>query len=165
MVLDLKTLTEWLEIEEHRIIELKESILEWSNNPKKLRSILDQQCEYREQTHCYSCRNEAGCLVLNGIGYLHLGEIETAIRELETANLHFRNQDKTWNHIISLVLLGEAYEKNRKDHRALREFEKAHNAVKLFRQIHSTEYLQNAIHLEKILKDRVDTLSDKKTAQ
>jgi hypothetical protein len=163
MVLDLKTLTEWLEFEDRRIDELKKTIIMSWDNPKKLRAITDRQCEYREQTHCYSCRNESGCLVLNGISYLRLGEIETAIKELETANLNFRNQDDTWKHIISLTLIGDAHSKNRKKHRALREFEKALEAIQLFKQMHSTEFtkfIERATLLEKAIQDWIDSLVD-----
>lgn len=160
MVLDPKTLLEWLEFEDHRIDELKKSIIISWDDQKKLRAIVDRQCEYREQTHCYSCRNESGCLVLNGISYLRLGEIKTAIKELETANLNFRNQDDMWKHIISLVLIGDAHSKNRKNHRALREFEKAFEAIRLFTQMHSTEYIERAVLLEQEIKDRLDSLID-----
>lgn len=163
MAIDLKKLLELLEFKDHRIDELKKTIVASWDNPKKLRLITDQQCEFREQTHCYSCSNESDCSVLDGIVYLHLGEIETAIKELETANLHFLNQDETWNHIISLALIGEAHARNKKNHRALRQFEKADDAIELFEQIHSTEYIEDLIYLKKVLKDVIDALSDRET--
>ncbi len=125
-----------------------------------MRLIVDRQCEYREQTHCYSCGNEAGCLILNGIAYLNLGETEAAIKELENANQHFRNEDKTWNHIIGLALMGNAYEMGIKDHRAFREYEKAHDIIeKKYLRLHQKDYLEEAILLEKKLKEKLDELN------
>jgi tetratricopeptide (TPR) repeat protein len=159
--LDLKKLTDLLEITQPEIIvDLKKSIMRSFNNPKAMRSIVDRQCENREQTHCYSCGNEAGCLILNGIAYLSLGETEAAIRELENANQHFRNEDETWNHIIGLALIGNAYEKRKKDHRAFREYKKAHGVIKnIFLRTHQNDYIEKAISLEKALKAKVDELN------
>ena len=149
MALNFKDLTELLEINDPRIIDLRSSIRTTFADAKKLRLIIDRQCENREQTHCYSCGNEAGCLILNGIAYLALEETETAIKQLENANQHFRNKDEAWNHIIGLALIGIAYEKIKKDHQALREYEKALDLIKNnYLRIHANEYIEKAILLE-----------------
>jgi tetratricopeptide (TPR) repeat protein len=157
MPLNLKKLTELLEMNDPKIMGLKNSILESFGNDKKMRGIIDRQCENREQTHCYACSREAGCLILNGIAYLELGEIDTAIKEIENANQHFRGEGESWNQIIGLALLGNAYEENRKDHQALREFEKAYHVItRNYLRIHSKDYIDKAISLEKMLKNQLE---------
>ena len=161
VALDLKILTNLLEITQPEIIvDLKELIMQSFDNPKAMRLIVDRQCENREQTHCYSCGNEAGCLILNGIAHLALGEIKTAIIKLENANQHFRNEDMIWNHIIGLAILGNAYEKRKKDHRAFRIFEKAHHLIKNnYLRIHANDYIDKAQQLENVLKNKIAELS------
>ena len=161
MILDLKTLAEQLEIKDQRMIKLKKLIMISLGNPSKMREIIDSQRECRDQTHCYSCSYESNCLVISGIAYLNLDEIKTAIEYLEEANRQFRIQDDLWNQIVSLALIGEAHEKNKKNYRALLEFEKAYTTIKLFLQIHSTEYPKNAILLEELLKARIGMLLEK----
>jgi tetratricopeptide (TPR) repeat protein len=161
MILDLKTLAEQLEIKDQRMIKLKKLIMTSLDNPPKMRKIIDSQRECQDQTHCYSCNYESDCLVINGIAHLNLDEIKTAIEYLEEANRQFRNQDDIWNQTISLALIGEAHEKNKKNYRALLEFEKAYNTNKLFLQIHSTEYPKNAMLLDEMLKVRIGMLLEK----
>jgi len=160
IALDLKTLIELLEITQPEIIvDLKESITKSFGDPKAMRSIIDRQCEFREQTHC-SCGNEAGCLILNGIAYLALGETEAAIKELENANQHFRIEDEIWNHIIGLVLIGNAYEKSEKKYRASREFEKArHVLTRNYLRVHVNDYMDKAQLLESGLQNKIKELS------
>ena len=161
MVLDLKTLAEQLEIKDQRMIKLKKLIMTSLGNLPKMREIINSQHECRDQTHCYSCSYESDCLVISGIAHLNLDEIKTAIECLEEANRQFRIQNDIWNQTVSLALIGEAYEKNNKNYRALLEFEKAYNTNKLFLQIHSTEYPINAILLEEMLKARIGMLLKK----
>ena len=113
------------------MIKLKKLIMTSLDDPPKMRAIIDRQRECREQTHCYSCGNESDCLVINGIAHLNLDEIKTAIEYLEEANRQFRNQGDIWNQTVSLALIGEAYEKNKKNYRALLEFEKAYNTSQI----------------------------------
>ncbi|MFZ5857132.1 MAG: S24 family peptidase [Chloroflexota bacterium] len=160
MVLNLQLITSWLEIEDGRIVDLKNSIMATFGNPQKMRPLIDRQCENREQTHCLSCESESGCLILNGIVYLELGEIENAIREIESANRHFRNKNETLNQIIGLVLLGQAYEDKRKDHLALREYEQAQNVLGNYRRIHANDYLTKAEALKDILDGKISELSE-----
>ena len=63
--------------------------------------------------------------------------------------------------LISLALIGEAHEKNKKKYRALLGFQKAYNTNKLFLQIYSTEYPENAILLDEMLKARIGMLLKK----
>jgi tetratricopeptide (TPR) repeat protein len=159
MELNIEDLTELLEINDPGIIDLKGSIIKSFGDARKMRLMIDRQCENREQTHCYSCGNEAGCLILNGIIYLALGETEIAIKEVENANQHFCNEDKSWNHIIGLSLLGNAYEESKKDHRAFREYKKAHEILtNNYLRLYANDYIENAILLEKKLQDKLDEL-------
>jgi tetratricopeptide (TPR) repeat protein len=160
IALDLKTLTELLEITQPEIIvDLKESITKSFGDSRAMRSIIDRQCEFREQTHC-SCGNEAGCLILNGIAYLALGESEAAIKELENANQHFRIEDEVWNHIIGLVLIGNAYEKSEKKYRASREFEKAYHVLtRNYLRVHANDYMDKTQLLEGELQNKIKEIS------
>lgn len=153
IALDLKTLTQLLEITQPEIlVDLKNAIIRSCDDPKAMRSIVNQKCEYREQAHCYSCGNEAGCLILHGIAHLDLGETETAIKKFESANQHFRNEGNIWNYIIGLALIGNTYKKSGKEHRALHEYEKAHDLIKNnYLRIHANDYIEKAILLEKAL--------------
>lgn len=159
--LNLKTLTQLLEIIQPEIlVDLKDAIILSLDDPKAMRSIVNQKCEYREQTRCYSCGNEAGCLILNGIAHLDLGETETAIKKLENANQHFRNEGELWNYIIGLALMGHAYKKSGKEHRASHEYEKAYDLIKNnYLRIHANEYIEKALSLEKALKAKLEEMN------
>ena len=167
MTINLRRLTELLDIEDPRTKVLKLSILKTFGNEREMRRIIDWQCENREQTKCYACEREGGCLILNGVVYLALGELDIATKELENANQHLRGRGDVWNQIIGLSLLGNAYELNRKEHQALREFERAQEVlIRNYQRTHSKEYSKDADDLEQMLRDqlkRIDLGKGKKS--
>jgi SOS-response transcriptional repressor LexA len=161
---ELTELTELLEVDaaDSRIIELKKRVIDALGEARKMRPLIDRQCENREQTHCHACNSEAGCLILNGIIYLDLRELESAIRELEKANRHFSNENEILNHIVGLTLLGSTYQENRKDHQALRQFEKAYQTIHdTYLQIHKHDYkrVEDVQPLINHLKEKIQELS------
>lgn len=130
-------------------------------NSKEMRKIIDQQCEYREQTHCYSCNAEISCLIFNGIAYLDLEEHESGIREIEKANIHFRSEDLNWHLIIGLTLIGYAYEQIRKNHRAVREYQRALDTLEEYKRFYDNEYDRtvDVVLLERKLRGIIDELN------
>lgn len=156
MTINLRRLTELLKIKDPRINALRQSILDTFGNTIEMRRIIDWQCENREQTSCFACEREGGCLILNGIVYLKLGEFDKAIKELENANQHLRSKGETWNQVIGLAVLGNAYENKRKEHQALREFESADRIFTgNYLRTHSKEYSAETDELGKLLKDQL----------
>lgn len=143
----------------HKNPKFAENMMRSFGNAEEMHKIIEKQCDYREQTHCYLCGSEAICLIVNGFAYLDLENNESGIRELEKAVLHFRNEDMTWSLIIGLILLGIAHEKIKKNHRALREYEKAHKAIKDYLCFYEKDYIEDAFSLEKMIQGKIDTLS------
>jgi hypothetical protein len=158
MALSLKYLIEQLEIVDPEIIDLRIWVISSLGNPLVMRNILNRQCENRDQTNCYSCEDHGICSVVTGIAHLDLGEINTAIKELEDGNQHFRSKDETWNSIIGLVLLGKAHEKNGNGHQALIEYKKALRLLtESYIRFHANDYaeLDRARFLENELNAQV----------
>jgi hypothetical protein len=141
MAFNLKNLIEQLDVVAPEIIDLRSCVISSLGNAVVMRGILDRQCENRDQTSCYHCEDQGICSVLTGIAHLELGEIHTAIKELENGNQHFRSKDETWNSIIGLVLLGNAYEKSSNSHQAVIEYKKAlHLVTENYIRIHANDY-------------------------
>ena len=158
MVLSLKTLIDQLEIVDPEIISLRSWVASSFGNAEVMRSILNRQCENRDQTKCYACEDEGICLVITGVAHLDLGEINTAIKDLENGNQHFRSKDETWNSIIGLLLLGKAYEKNDNSHQALIEYKRAlHLLTENYIRFHANDY--DALDKARTLKIELNDLA------
>jgi hypothetical protein len=158
MALNLKNLIEQLEIADPEIIDLRTWVISSLGDAEIMRNILNRQCDNRDQTHCYSCEDDGICSVITGIVHLDLGEINTAIKELENGNQHFRSKDETWNSIIGLVLLGKAYEKSGNSHQAVIEYKKALRLLtENYIRVHANDYdeLARARSLERELNAQV----------
>ncbi len=164
---NVKTLTELLDIKGPPfMVDLKQAILQEFDNPKELRKIIDRQCEYREQTHCYACNNEACCLILKGVVRLALEEVDIALKEIESANRNFRTEDETWNQIIGLALIAIAHEKNRKDHLAFRELEKACNLlINGYQPLNEKDYEERVTSLMASMEEWMDRLNPHSTSK
>jgi hypothetical protein len=155
MALNLKNLIEQLQIVDPEIIDLRIRVISALGNALVMRDILDRQCENRDQTNCFSCEEDGICSVVTGVAHLDLDEIDTAIKELENGNQHFRSKDETWNSIVGLTLLGKAHEKYGNSHQALIEYKKAlHLLTESYIRFHINDYdeLDKARPLEKELK-------------
>jgi len=136
-----KYLLEQLDIKDAEMIELRSWVVSSMGNAMVIRGILDRQCENRDQTNCYSCEDEGVCSIITGIAHLDLGETNTAIKQLENGNQHFRSKDETWNSIIGLILLGKAHEKNGNSHQAIIEYKKAFRLLtENYIRVHANDY-------------------------
>jgi tetratricopeptide (TPR) repeat protein len=155
-----KTLTGLLEIKDPALEKLRNTILRSFNNTEEVKDILAQQHENCKQTNCFSCNKEAICLFLNGVLYFRLGENDTAIRELETANQHFRNQDEAWNSIVGRAMFGSVCEASGKHHLALREYQKALDIlINDYIRLRPTEYVEKASIFKNLLQDQIECCS------
>jgi hypothetical protein len=171
MTLNLKVLIQQLEIADPEVVQLRDWVISSMGNERVMRSLLNKQCQNRNETHCYSCEEHGVCSVLTGIIHLDLGEYNTALKELEGGNQHFRRKDETWNSIIGRVMLGKAYEKYGNSHQAVLEYKKAlHLLTENYMRVHANDYdaLARARTLRNDLNSQVTQpfsphLSDKKT--
>lgn len=141
MTLNLKVLIQQLEIADPEIIGLRNWVISSMGNATAMRGILNRQCDNRGQTNCYACEEQGVCSVITGIIHLGLGEYNTAIKEIEDGNQHFRSKDETWNSILGLIMLGKAYEKSDNGHQALLEYKKAlHLLTENYIRVHANDY-------------------------
>jgi SOS-response transcriptional repressor LexA len=160
MTLDIRKLTEQLEISDQGLDDLKKQIVKSFDDGKILRDILSRQLSDQEETHCLSCDNEGDCFILNGIIHLRFKENENAIKELENANWHLRSKNETWNSIIGLVLLGMAREECEKNHLAISEYKKAYEILtNNFLRIHVYDQTEKASQLKIELLEKLKELS------
>jgi phage repressor protein C with HTH and peptisase S24 domain len=160
MTINLKKLTEQLEISNRELNDLKKQIIESFDDENKMCALLNQQCRNQEDVHCLSCDDEGDCFILDGIIYLRINDIENTIKELEHANQHLRGKDEIWNSIIGLVLLGIAFEKCKKNHLALYEYKKAHEKLKNnYLRVHANDYMEEARSLANELQNKINELS------
>jgi hypothetical protein len=141
MTLNLKVLIQQLEMSDPEVVQLKDWVVSSMGNERVMRSLLNRQCQNRDETNCYSCEEQGVCMLLTGIIHLDLGEYNTAIKEIENGNQHFRSKDETWNSILGLVMLGKAHEKNGNGHQALLEYKKAlHLLTENYMRVHVNDY-------------------------
>lgn len=160
MALNLKELTEQLEIEDQDLMDFKNQIVESFGNEQKMWDTLNRQCLNQEDAHCLLCDDEGDCFILNGIIHLALNNPENAIKELENANQQLRSKDETWNCIIGLVLLGIANEKCQRGHLALREYKSAYEMLKgNYLLVHANDYIEKARLLDMELQYKLGQLS------
>jgi hypothetical protein len=156
MTLNFKTLLDQLEIVDPEIIDLRSWVVSSLGNTAVIQGILNRQCENRDQTNCYSCEEEGTCLVITGIAHLDLGEINTAIKNLENGSQQFRSKDETWNSIIGQILLGKAYDKSNNNHQALIEYKKALKLLtENYIRFHANDY--DELAKARLLKSELDT--------
>jgi len=159
MTLNLKELTEMLEVSDLKVNILKSRVLSSFGNSDAINITIEQQCENRKQTNCYACDDEGPCLILRGIMNLYLGMTEKAILEFEKGNAYLRNKDDSWNSIIGLDLLGIAYEISGRRHQALLEYQQAIHIIKVYLQTHANEYtyITKILALKKDLNSRLNS--------
>jgi hypothetical protein len=156
MALALERLTKLLDISDPEIKKLKNQVIKSFGEPIAMRIVLKQRCENRERSKCYSCESEGECSVISGIAHLDLEETEMAIKHLEDASQHFRGESETWNSIISMTLLGLAYEKRGEWRQALPQFQEAlRKLTRNYLRVHANDYPKEAIKLEEDLQAKV----------
>lgn len=141
-----------LEAENSYCQTLKENVVSSLGNQKSLLMILEKQSTNQANADCYSCGQKGFCSAIKSVIYIGLDRFDDAIIELQKANVHFRNNDNSWNCIIGLELLGTVHELNENRHEALIEYQKAlKNLTEIYLRIHVNDY--EIINKTKLLKD------------
>jgi tetratricopeptide (TPR) repeat protein len=165
MMLRLQELTRLLEISDPKAIEIRRQLQSAFSNAAAVRAVIEEQCEEKVETNCYTCDAEGTCFALRGIAYISIGQIKEALRELENSEVHFRSEDNVWNSVIGTVLIGMAHGQNENNHEALLHYQKALNLLQEFLHDHENDYgdIERARALIKELMEHDESLLHART--
>lgn len=130
------------------------------SSPSAMQTVLEQHCGGSGQAACFGCSDEGACFTLKGVAYLSLENFEQAVEWIKKGEVSFRNEDDTWNIIISEILEGLVYEKREIRHRAVKPFQEALNHLEDYLLDNQNNYsiLHDAQKLKNRLERRVDEL-------